>query len=162
MQGREININSFFESDNIINIIFTYNKKSFSAKVLFSRKIDIFFIVLENIFKILINNNILNTSYIYNFTNIDLANADKKNMPEMDFIFKLNEISQKENIENINNKLDLIKIFMKYYNHNIMIEYFEDKELSNIISSNLNRRNFLLVSDISDNREDLNSLISKI
>ena len=56
----EININSFFESDNIINIIFTYNKKSFSAKVLFSRKIDIFFIVLENIFKILINNNIQN------------------------------------------------------------------------------------------------------
>ena len=152
----EININSFFESDNIINIIFTYNKKSFSAKVLFSRKIDIFFIVLENIFKILINNNILNTSYIYDFTNIDLANADKKNIPEMDFIFKLNEISQKENIENINNKLDLIKIFMKYYNHNIMIEYFEDKELSNIISSNLNRRNFLLVYD---NAEDLNSLI---
>lgn len=74
----------------------------------------------------------------------------------MDFIFKLNEISQKENIENINNKLDLIKIFMKYYNHNIMIEYFEDKELSNIISSNLNRRNFLLVYD---NAEDLNSLI---
>lgn len=155
----EININSFFESDNIINIIFTYNKKSFSSKVLFSRKIDIFFMVLENIFKILINNNILNTSYIYDFTNIDLANADKKNMPEMDFIFKLNEISQKENIENINNKLDLIKIFMKYYNHNIIIEYFEDKELSNIISSNLNRRNFLLVSD---NAEDLNSLISKI
>ncbi|MEI0528494.1 hypothetical protein [Brachyspira intermedia] len=152
----EININSFFESDNIINIIFTYNKKSFSSKVLFSRKIDIFFMVLENIFKILINNNILNTSYIYDFTNIDLANADKKNIPEMDFIFKLNEISQKENIENINNKLDLIKIFMKYYNHNIMIEYFEDKELSNIISSNLNRRNFLLVYD---NAEDLNSLI---
>ena len=152
----EININSFFEPDNIINIIFTYNKKSFSSKVLFSRKIDIFFIVLENIFKILINNNILNTSYIYDFTNIDLANADKKNIPEMDFIFKLNEISQKENIENINNKLDLIKIFMKYYNHNIMIEYFEDKELSNIISSNLNRRNFLLVYD---NAEDLNSLI---
>lgn len=152
----EININSFFESDNMINIIFTYNKKSFSSKVLFSRKIDIFFIVLENIFKILINNNILNTSYIYDFTNIDLANADKKNIPEMDFIFKLNEISQKENIENINNKLDLIKIFMKYYNHNIMIEYFEDKELSNIISSNLNRRNFLLVYD---NTEDLNSLI---
>lgn len=152
----EININSFFESDNIINIIFTYNKKSFSSKVLFSRKIDIFFIVLENIFKILINNNILNTSYIYDFTNIDLANADKKNISEMDFIFKLNEISQKENIENINNKLDLIKIFMKYYNHNIMIEYFEDKELSNIISSNLNRRNFLLVYD---NAEDLNSLI---
>ncbi|MEI0796721.1 hypothetical protein R4Q14_00115 [Brachyspira intermedia] len=155
----EININSFFESDNIINIIFTYNKKSFSAKVLFSRKIDIFFIVLENIFKILINNNILNTLYIYDFTNIDLANADKKNMPEMDFIFKLNEISQKENIENINNKLDLIKIFMKYYNHNIIIEYFEDKELLNIISNNINRRNFLLVSN---NAEDLNSLISKI
>ncbi|MEI0559467.1 hypothetical protein [Brachyspira intermedia] len=155
----EININSFFESDNIINIIFTYNKKSFSAKVLFSRKIDIFFIVLENIFKILINNNILNTLYIYDFTNIDLVNADKKNMPEMDFIFKLNEISQKENIQNINNKLDLIKTFMKYYNHNIIIEYFEDKELSNIISSNLNRRNFLLVSD---NIENLNSLISKI
>ena len=37
-----------------------------------------------------------------------------------------------------------------------MIEYFEDKELSNIISSNLNRRNFLLVYD---NAEDLNSLI---
>ncbi len=155
----EININSFFESDNIINIIFTYNKKSFSAKVLFSRKIDIFFIVLENIFKILINNNILNTLYIYDFTNIDLANADKKNMPEMDFIFKLNEISQKENIQSINNKLDLIKIFMKYYNHNIMIEYFEDKELLNIISNNINRRNFILVSD---NAEDLNSLISKI
>ena len=155
----EININSFFESDNIINIIFTYNQKSFSSKVLFSRKIDIFFMVLENIFKILINNNILNTSYIYNFTNIDLANADKKNMPEMDFIFKLNEISQKENIENINNKLDLIKIFMKYYNHNIMIEYFEDKELLNIISNNINRMNFILVSD---NAEDLNSLISKI
>ena len=155
----EININSFFESDNIINIIFTYNKKSFSAKVLFSRKIDIFFIVLENIFKILINNNILNTLYIYDFTNIDLANANKKNMPEMDFIFKLNEISQKENIQSINNKLDLIKIFMKYYNHNIMIEYFEDKELLNIISNNINRRNFLLVSD---NAEDLNSLISKI
>ncbi|MEI0551185.1 hypothetical protein R4K89_12855 [Brachyspira intermedia] len=155
----EININSFFESDNIINIIFTYNKKSFSSKVLFSRKIDIFFIVLENIFKILINNNILNTLYIYDFTNIDLANADKKNMPEMDFIFKLNEISQKENIQSINNKLDLIKIFMKYYNHNIMIEYFEDKELSNIISNNINRKNFLLVSD---NIEDLNSLISKI
>ena len=155
----EININSFFESDNIINIIFTYNKKSFSAKVLFSRKIDIFFIVLENIFKILINNNILNTLYIYDFTNIDLVNADKKNMPEMDFIFKLNEISQKENIQSINNKLDLIKIFMKYYNHNIMIEYFEDKELLNIISNNINRRNFLLVSD---NAEDLNSLISKI
>ncbi|MEI0491552.1 hypothetical protein R4J17_03820 [Brachyspira intermedia] len=152
----EININSFFESDNIINIIFTYNKKSFSSKVFFSRKIDIFFIVLENIFKILINNNILNTLYIYDFTNIDLANADKKNMPEMDFIFKLNEISQKENIQSINNKLDLIKIFMKYYNHNIMIEYFEDKELSNIISNNINRRNFLLVSD---NIEDLNSLI---
>ncbi|CRF35584.1 hypothetical protein BRSU_2751 [Brachyspira suanatina] len=152
----EININSFFESDNIINIIFTYNKKSFSSKVLFNRKIDIFFIVLENIFKILINNNILNTLYISDFQNIDLANADKKNMPEMDFIFKLNEISQKENIENINNKLDLIKIFMKYYNHNIMIEYFEDKELSNIISSNLNRRNFLLVSDDTEN---LNNLI---
>ncbi|MEI0494749.1 hypothetical protein R4J09_04910 [Brachyspira intermedia] len=152
----EININSFFESDNIINIIFTYNKKSFSSKVFFSRKIDIFFIVLENIFKILINNNILNTLYIYDFTNIDLANADKKNMPEMDFIFKLNEISQKENIQSINNKLDLIKIFMKYYNHNIMIEYFEDKELSNIISNNINRRNFLLVYD---NAEDLNSLI---
>ncbi|AEM23400.1 hypothetical protein Bint_2806 [Brachyspira intermedia PWS/A] len=155
----EININSFFESDNIINIIFTYNKKSFSSKVFFSRKIDIFFMVLENIFKILINNNILNTLYIYDFTNIDLVNADKKNMPEMDFIFKLNEISQKENIQNINNKLDLIKTFMKYYNHNIMIEYFEDKELSNIISNNINRRNFLLVSD---NAEDLNSLVSKI
>lgn len=155
----EININSFFESDNIINIIFTYNKKSFSAKVLFSRKIDIFFIVLENIFKILINNNILNTLYIYDFTNIDLVNADKKNMPEMDFIFKLNEISQKENIQSVNNKLDLIKIFMKYYNHNIMIEYFEDKELLNIISNNINRMNFILVSD---NAEDLNSLISKI
>ena len=155
----EININSFFESDNIINIIFTYNKKSFLSKVLFSRKIDIFFMVLENIFKILINNNILNTSYIYDFTNIDLANADKKNMPEMDFIFKLNEISQKENIQSINNKLDLIKIFMKYYNHNIMIEYFEDKELLNIISNNINRRNFLLVSD---DIENLNSLISKI
>ena len=155
----EMNINSFFESDNIINIIFTYNKKSFSAKVLFSRKIDIFFIVLENIFKILINNNILNTLYIYDFTNIDLVNADKKNMPEMDFIFKLNEISQKENIQSINNKLDLIKIFMKYYNHNIMIEYFEDKELLNIISNNINRMNFILVSD---NAEDLNSLISKI
>ena len=155
----EININSFFESDNIINIIFTYNKKSFSAKVLFSRKIDIFFIVLENIFKILINNNILNTLYIYDFTNIDLANADKKNMPEMDFIFKLNEISQKENIQSINNKLDLIKIFMKYYNHNIMIEYFEDEELLNIISNNINKRNFLL---ISDDTEDLNSLISTI
>ncbi|MEI0700144.1 hypothetical protein R4K92_14610 [Brachyspira intermedia] len=155
----EININSFFESDNIINIIFTYNKKSFSAKVLFSRKIDIFFIVLENIFKILINNNILNTLYIYDFTNIDLANADKKNMPEMDFIFKLNEISQKENIQSINNKLDLIKTFIKYYNHNIIIEYFEDKELLNIISNNINRRNFLLVSD---DIENLNSLISKI
>lgn len=155
----EININSFFESDNIINIIFTYNKKSFSAKVLFSRKIDIFFIVLENIFKILINNNILNTLYIYDFTNIDLANADKKNMPEMDFIFKLNEISQKENIQSINNKLDLIKTFIKYYNHNIIIEYFEDKELLNIISNNINRRNFLLVSN---NAEDLNSLISTI
>ena len=155
----EININSFFESDNIINIIFTYNKKSFSAKVLFSRKIDIFFIVLENIFKILINNNILNTLYIYDFTNIDLVNADKKNMPEMDFIFKLNEISQKENIQSINNKLDLIKTFIKYYNHNIIIEYFEDKELLNIISNNINRRNFLLVSN---NAEDLNSLISTI
>lgn len=155
----EININSFFESDNIINIIFTYNKKSFSAKVLFSRKIDIFFIVLENIFKILINNNILNTLYIYDFTNIDLANADKKNMPEMDFIFKLNEISKKENIQSINNKLDLIKTFIKYYNHNIIIEYFEDKELLNIISNNINRRNFLLVSN---NAEDLNSLISTI
>ena len=152
----EININSFFESDNIINIIFTYNKKSFSSKVLFSRKIDIFFIVLENIFKILINNNILNTLYIYDFINIDLVNADKKNMPEMDFIFKLNEISQKENIQSVNNKLDLIKIFMKYYNHNIMIEYFEDKELLNIISNNINRMNFILVSD---NAEDLNSLI---
>ena len=80
-------------------------------------------------------------------------------MPEMDFIFKLNEISQKENIQSVNNKSDLIKIFMKYYNHNIMIEYFEDKELLNIISNNINRMNFILVSD---NAEDLNSLISKI
>ena len=80
-------------------------------------------------------------------------------MPEMDFIFKLNEISQKENIQSINNKLDLIKTFIKYYNHNIIIEYFEDKELLNIISNNINRRNFLLVSN---NAEDLNSLISTI
>ncbi|TVL67471.1 hypothetical protein A9X75_09395, partial [Brachyspira hyodysenteriae] len=155
----EINISSYFESDNIINIIFMYKQKSFSSKIFFSRKIDIFFTVIENIFKILINNNILNTLYISDFQNIDLVNANKKDMPEMDFIFKLNEISQKENIQNINNKLDLIKTFMKYYNHNIMIEYFEDEELLNIISNNINKRNFLLVSD---NMENLNNLISNI
>ncbi|ACN84363.1 hypothetical protein JQ824_07805 [Brachyspira hyodysenteriae] len=155
----EINISSYFESDNIINIIFMYKQKSFSSKIFFSRKIDIFFTVIENIFKILINNNILNTLYISDFQNIDLVNANKKDMPEMDFIFKLNEISQKENIQNINNKLDLIKTFMKYYNHNIMIEYFEDEELLNIISNNINKRNFLLVSD---NIENLNNLISNI
>lgn len=155
----EINISSYFESDNIINIIFMYKQKSFSSKIFFSRKIDIFFTVIENIFKILINNNILNTLYISDFQNIDLVNADRKNMPEMDFIFKLNEISQKENIQNINNKLDLIKTFMKYYNHNIIIEYFENKELLNIISNNINKRNFLLVSD---NMENLNNLISNI
>lgn len=155
----EINISSYFESDNIINIIFMYKQKSFSSKIFFSRKIDIFFTVIENIFKILINNNILNTLYISDFQNIDLVNANKKDMPEMDFIFKLNEISQKENIQNINNKLDLIKTFMKYYNHNIMIEYFEDEELLNIISNNFNKRNFLLVSD---NIENLNNLISNI
>lgn len=155
----EINISSYFESDNIINIIFMYKQKSFSSKIFFSRKIDIFFTVIENIFKILINNNILNTLYISDFQNIDLVNADKKDMPEMDFIFKLNEISQKENIQNINNKLDLIKTFMKYYDHNIIIEYFEDKELLNIISNNFNKRNFLLVSD---NIENLNNLISNI
>lgn len=155
----EINISSYFESDNIINIIFMYKQKSFSSKIFFSRKIDIFFTVIENIFKILINNNILNTLYISDFQNIDLVNANKKDMPEMDFIFKLNEISQKENIQNINNKLDLIKTFMKYYNHNIMIEYFEDEELLNIISNNINKINFLLVSD---NIENLNNLISNI
>ncbi|KLI36238.1 hypothetical protein [Brachyspira hyodysenteriae] len=155
----EINISSYFESDNIINIIFMYKQKSFSSKIFFSRKIDIFFTVIENIFKILINNNILNTLYISDFQNIDLVNANKKDMPEMDFIFKLNEISQKENIQNINNKLDLIKTFMKYYNHNIIIEYFENKELLNIISNNINKRNFLLVSD---NIENLNNLISNI
>ncbi|TVL74958.1 hypothetical protein A9X77_10980, partial [Brachyspira hyodysenteriae] len=155
----EINISSYFESDNIINIIFMYKQKSFSSKIFFSRKIDIFFTVIENIFKILINNNILNTLYISDFQNIDLVNANKKDMPEMDFIFKLNEISQKENIQNINNKLDLIKTFMKYYNHNIIIEYFENKELLNIISNNINKRNFLLVSD---NMENLNNLISNI
>ncbi|KLI18772.1 hypothetical protein [Brachyspira hyodysenteriae] len=155
----EINISSYFESDNIINIIFIYKQKSFSSKIFFSRKIDIFFTVIENIFKILINNNILNTLYISDFQNIDLVNANKKDMPEMDFIFKLNEISQKENIQNINNKLDLIKTFMKYYNHNIIIEYFENKELLNIISNNINKRNFLLVSD---NIENLNNLISNI
>ncbi|WP_239650262.1 hypothetical protein [Brachyspira hyodysenteriae] len=48
---------------------------------------------------------------------------------------------------------------MKYYNHNIMIEYFEDEELLNIISNNINKRNFLLVSD---NMENLNNLISNI
>ncbi|WP_239650261.1 hypothetical protein [Brachyspira hyodysenteriae] len=88
----KINISSYFESDNIINIIFMYKQKSFSSKIFFSRKIDIFFTVIENIFKILINNNILNTLYISDFQNIDLVNADRKNMPEMDFIFKLNEI----------------------------------------------------------------------
>ncbi|MBW5389559.1 hypothetical protein, partial [Brachyspira hampsonii] len=134
----EININSHFESDNIIHIIFTYKQRSFSSKVFFSRKIDIFFMVLENIFKILINNNILNTLYVHDFNNIDLVNADKKNMPEMDFIFKLNEISQKEDIKKINNKLDLIKTFIKYYNHNIIINYFDDNEILDIILNNFN------------------------
>ncbi|ELV04433.1 hypothetical protein [Brachyspira hampsonii] len=114
--------------------------------------------VLENIFKILINNNILNTLYIHDFKNIDLVNADKKNMPEMDFIFKLNEISQKEDIKRINNKLDLIKTFIKYYNHNIIINYLEDNELLDIIVNNFNKRNFILVTN---NEERLHSLIQK-
>ncbi|PTY39273.1 hypothetical protein, partial [Brachyspira hampsonii] len=154
----EININSYFESDNIIHIIFTYKQRSFSSKVFFSRKIDIFFMVLENIFKILVNNNILNTLYVHDFKNIDLVNADKKNMPEMDFIFKLNEISQKEDIKKINNKLDLIKTFIKYYNHNIIINYFDDNEILDIILNNFNKRNFILVTD---NEERLYSLIQK-
>lgn len=139
----EINISSAYESDNIINVIFTYNQKSFSSKVFFSSKIDIFIMVLENIFKILINNNILNTSYIYDLKDIDLENPESMNMPIRDFIFKIKEISYKENINNLNTKSDLIKTFIKYYNHNIIIENFSSDE--NIISDEIRKRNFILI-----------------
>ena len=153
----EININSSFESDNIINIIFTYKNKSFSSNAFFSRKIDIFIMVLENILKILFNNNILSTLYIadYDFKNIDLENANKKNMPLRDFIFKINEIKNKESISNIKNRFDLIKIFMKYYNQNIIIENFNYNELINIIDDNSNK-NLLLGCDY----DNLNNFIS--
>ncbi|WP_300366188.1 hypothetical protein [Brachyspira sp.] len=150
----EININSNFETDEIINIIISFEGKSFLSKIFFSRKIDIFMMVLENILKILLNKNISSTLYIadYNFENINLDTASKKNMPLRDFIFKINEISQKENLSNIKTRFDLIKIFMKYYNHNIIIE--NCNEFNDIINDN---KNNLLLSLDCDN---FNNIIS--
>lgn len=125
----ELSITSFFERDDIINIIFTFNEKSFSSKIFFSRKIDIFTSILENIFRILFNNNIFRNLYIAdcNFNNITLEDAAIKNMNIMDFIFKINEIKIKENVSDYNmfNRNDLIQLFLKNYNHNIIIENFE-------------------------------------
>lgn len=152
----EININSNFENDNIINIIFSFEGISLSSKLFFSRKIDIFITVLENILKILLNKNISSTLYIsdYNFKNIDLENADKKNMPLRDFMFKINEISKKYDLSNIKNRLDLIKTFTNYYNHNMIIE--NCNEFSDIINNYSNKNNLLL----SFSSDKLNNIIS--
>lgn len=152
----EININSNFENDNIINIIFSFEGISLSSKLFFSRKIDIFITVLENILKILLNKNISSTLYIsdYNFKNIDLENADKKNMPLMDFMFKINEISKKYDLSNIKNRLDLIKTFTNHYNHNMIIE--NCNEFSDIINNYSNKNNLLL----SFSSDKLNNIIS--
>lgn len=152
----EININSNFENDNIINIIFSFEGISLSSKLFFSRKIDIFITVLENILKILLNKNISSTLYIsdYNFKNIDLENADKKNMPLMDFIFKINEISKKYDLSIIKNRLDLIKAFTNYYNHNMIIE--NCNEFNDIINNYSNKNNLLL----SFSSDKLNNIIS--
>ncbi|WP_295163194.1 hypothetical protein [uncultured Brachyspira sp.] len=143
----EIYISSDFEAYNIINIIFTYNKKSFSAKAFFSRKIDVFIAVLENILKILINNNILNTLYIadYNYRDLENISIKDKNISSTDFIFKIKEISKKYDLPNIKNRLDLINIFLKYCNHNIIIENINADELGSIIENEAKKRNFLLI-----------------
>ena len=148
-----ININSSFSDDsNIIDIIFIYNKKSFSSKAFFSRKIDIFIFVLQNIIKLILTNNIYNNIYIpfYNAYNIDLKDALNKNMYIRDFLFKLNEIKLRDEVSynQIKNINDLIKIFFENYNSfNIFIENFSlNKELKEFIEKNVNNGKNILIS----------------
>ena len=128
-----ININSSFNDESsIIEIIFIYNGKGFSSKVFFSRKIDVFISVLQSIIKILLTNNLYGNVYIsdYDFYNVDLENANSKNLYTRDFIFKLNELGIKEDFNNIKNRNDLIEIFFKYYNSNMFIENFSLEDSS--------------------------------
>lgn len=158
-----ININSSFNNEsNIIDIIFIYNGKSFSSKVFLSRKIDVFISVLQSIIKILLTNNLYSNVYIsdYNFYNIDLENANKKNLYTRDFIFKVNELSIKEDFSYIKNRNDLIEIFFKYYNSNIFIENFSleesNKYLIDIFNNRINSgRNIYIITDDTKRFEDI-------
>ncbi|WP_297300492.1 hypothetical protein [uncultured Brachyspira sp.] len=162
-----ININSSFNDDsNIIEIIFIYNEKSFSSKVFFSRKIDVFISVLQSIIKILLTNNLYSNVYIsdYDFYNIDLENANSKNLYTRDFIFKVNELSIKEDFNNIKNRNDLIEIFFKYYNSNMFIENFSleesNKYLIDIFKSRIKSgRNIYITTDNIKSFEDIANIL---
>ena len=162
-----ININSSFNDDsNIIEIIFIYNEKSFSSKVFFSRKIDVFISVLQSIIKILLTNNLYGNVYIsdYDFYNVDLENANSKNLYTRDFIFKVNELSIKEDFNNIKNRNDLIEIFFKYYNSNMFIENFSleesNKYLIDIFKSRIKSgRNIYITTDNIKSFEDIANIL---
>ena len=162
-----INSNSSFNDDsNIIEIIFIYNEKSFSSKVFFSRKIDVFISVLQSIIKILLTNNLYSNVYIsdYDFYNIDLESANSKNLYTRDFIFKVNELSIKEDFNNIKNRNDLIEIFFKYYNSNMFIENFSleesNKYLIDIFKSRIKSgRNIYITTDNIKSFEDIANIL---
>ena len=172
-----ININSVFNDEsNIIDIVFIYNNSSsFSSRAFFSRKIDIFIFVIEHIIKILLTGNIYRNAYIADYDDFNFDYAIKKNMAVRDFIYKVHEISLRDNNNkennnyNIKNRYELIKMFFKNYNSfNTFIENFsfleeikKEENRNDLIDLFLEtirgKRNiFITYDDIND----LNSLIS--
>lgn len=173
-----ININSVFNDEsNIIDIVFIYNNSfSFSSRAFFSRKIDIFIFVIEHIIKILLTGNIYRNAYIADYDDFNFDYAIKKNMAVRDFIYKVHEISLRDNNNkennnyNIKNRYELIKMFLKNYNSfNVFVENFsfieeeikKEENSNNLIDSfletiNRKRNIFITYDDIND----LNSLIS--